>query len=830
VAVSADQNTAWSEFEGTLSPRHLGLVKKSGIAPWVCRRRGYRTLTTKAELDRIGFGPSQQLTPTLLIPLYSVSGETSGYQHRPDLPRQKNGKVIKYETAAGMRMMLDVHPLLSMPRTSSGSAAEGLVGATTRDLPPLIADPGVPLLITEGIRKADAAVSIGMCCVGLLGVWNWRGSNELGGKTTLADWESIALNGRRACIAFDSDVTEKREVHTAMGRLRAFLKSRGAMVQMIYLPAGEHGSKVGLDDYIAGAKAAGRSDAQIREALLALARDELRKLPTDPAAHPVITLIPGKRPDIVDHAEGVLVDNAERLKIFQRAGEIVRVISLSPDEAARAKKRDGLDRPDGTIVIHSLTGTALLEIFDRLITWQAIDRDGEAHPKDCPAQVANFYLSRVGSWKLPHLAGVIEAPILRQDGTGLVVPGYDHESGLFLDCDGDWPAMPERPTRTVAEAALRTLMEPFAEFPFAAEDEDRSVLVAAILTALQRRLLETAPLFGFSAPSPRSGKSMLAEAIGIIATGRLPAAAGFSRQSEELRKVITSSLREGHSMVNFDNIVDPLDSPDLARALTQLIYLDRLLGTNTTLRLRTNVLWTATGNNLTVKGDMASRTLLCRIDAKTERPEEREFRIPDLRAHLMTNRKRLVIAGLTILRAYRVAGQPRPNVKPWGGFDQWSREIRAALLWLGLSDPCRTRERIMVSDPEREITLSLLEQWHAALGDSGMVVADVISAATHELKEAMLSVAADRLDHTNIDSRRLGAWCRSVEDRIVGGFKLSREGSRRRATVWRVSQVSPVSPKPVDPNGAARPEGDLGGNGDFDRAENDSPNSPDSPD
>ena len=79
---------------------------------------------------------------------------------------------------------------------------------------------------------------------------------------------------------------------------------------------------------------------------------------------------------------------------------------------------------------------------------------------------------------------------------------------------------------------------------------------------------------------------------------------------------------------------------------------------NRMLRLPTNVLWTATGNNLTFKSDLPSRALLCRIDAQEERPEERLFKIADLPAYLMTNRKRLVASCLTIMRAYRIAGRP----------------------------------------------------------------------------------------------------------------------------------------------------------------------------
>jgi len=99
-----------------------------------------------------------------------------------------------------------------------------------------LGNPGVPLFVTEGIRKADAAASIDLCCVALLGVWNFRGSNEFGGTTALADWESIALKDRVVYIVFDSDVMTKVSVHQALARLKAFLEGRHAHVQLIYLP------------------------------------------------------------------------------------------------------------------------------------------------------------------------------------------------------------------------------------------------------------------------------------------------------------------------------------------------------------------------------------------------------------------------------------------------------------------------------------------------------------------------------------------------------------------------------------------------------------------
>ena len=189
---------------GPLLPHHLALLKASAIAPEVARARGYRSVTAGSELDRLGFPRRQRRVPALLIPVWDVTGKVALYQLRPDEPRVRAGKAVKYETLAGARMVIDVPP-----------------PARAR-----LADPREPLFVTEGVRKADAAVSRGLCCVDVLGVWNWRGRNQHGGTTALPDWESIALNGRDVYLVFDSDVVHKPAVRLALTRLKAFLESR----------------------------------------------------------------------------------------------------------------------------------------------------------------------------------------------------------------------------------------------------------------------------------------------------------------------------------------------------------------------------------------------------------------------------------------------------------------------------------------------------------------------------------------------------------------------------------------------------------------------------
>src|SRR5687767_300439 len=137
------------EYGSVLLPHHEALLRASGITADVAAARGYRTVDTAAALGRLGFSQSQRQPPALLIPVWGVTGEIATYQIRPDAPRVVDGRALKYETPARARLALDVPP---------GARA-------------WLAQPSRPLLVTEGARKADSAVSHGLCCVALLGVW-----------------------------------------------------------------------------------------------------------------------------------------------------------------------------------------------------------------------------------------------------------------------------------------------------------------------------------------------------------------------------------------------------------------------------------------------------------------------------------------------------------------------------------------------------------------------------------------------------------------------------------------------------------------------------------
>lgn len=217
--------------DGLLQRHRDELVGGSGIDPAVVVERGYRSILGKAEplWEEHGFGSVQRRGPALFLPTWTVEGRQEGGSVKPDSPRKDSkGKAIKYEHPRGGRPTIDVHPRVR----------------------PVLADPSVPLGITEGKKKADAGISHGLQMVALDGVWNFRGTNEYDGKVALAQWEQIALNGRRVTIYFDSDAKDNLQVQRALDRLIPFLQRREADVWVCRLPSKPDGAKCGLDDFL----------------------------------------------------------------------------------------------------------------------------------------------------------------------------------------------------------------------------------------------------------------------------------------------------------------------------------------------------------------------------------------------------------------------------------------------------------------------------------------------------------------------------------------------------------------------------------------------------
>jgi hypothetical protein len=328
----------------------------------------------------------------------------------------------------------------------------------------------------------------------------------------------------------------------------------------------------------------------------------------------------------------------------------------------------------------------------------------------CPEDIAKSMLEQA-VYPFPILDGVVTCPTIRSDGSVLNTPGYDLSTGLYYLPSRDYPEIPKSPTRDDARESYQQLENVFINFPLS-EDWHKSTCIAAICTVVARHLVRTAPMFPITSNTPGSGKSLLATAISMIATGATPAFDSNAPEEEMAKKILTIGM-EATPIVVLDNVRTVLGCPSLDRALTGEILSGRILGLSKSAVIRNRTTFFATGNNLRYGNDLIRRIVPITLSPKEQNPEERtEFEHKDLLGWIDTNQPKLLVHALTILKAYIEAGKPDTNLPPYGGFSDWSDIIRSAIVWCGAQDPNIGRDELVGTDEDVEDLMELVVAWH----------------------------------------------------------------------------------------------------------------------
>jgi hypothetical protein len=504
------------------------------------------------------------------------------------------------------------------------------------------------------------------------------------------------------------------------------------------------------------------------------------------SGRPTIRITAGDLPRIVGEGERAMI--SANLPFYQRGSMVVRptatTIRITGGRKLTAPRLITVTRHH---IAEAMTFAAHWERFDaRAEDWVATD---------CPLRIADTYLARDGLWHLPVLTGIINCPTLRPDGTLLDQPGYDAATGLLYDPQGaTFPQVPTGTDRHQAMAALGYLKHLIATFPFVS-DADRSVALSAMLTAAIRRSLASAPLHGFNAPTAGSGKSLLVDIASMIVSGRPASVIAQGKTEEEMEKRLGAALIAGDPLISIDNCETGLGGELLCQVLTQPMLKVRLLGKSINVEVPSTAALFATGNNLTMVGDMTRRALRCTLDAGVERPELRKFDHDPL-ALIAANRGDYLAAALTILLAFHNVGRPRQTTL-LGSFAEWSGWVRDAVIWLGEADPCATMEQVRGADPKLEALTAVVEQWHAHVGSRRVSVKEVIDIATDQhtalygrgefmrpdFREALLTVAGDG---GAVSGKRLGKWLSANQGRVVNGMRILADGQHAGIIRWRL--------------------------------------------
>lgn len=488
-------------------------------------------------------------------------------------------------------------------------------------------------------------------------------------------------------------------------------------------------------------------------------------------------LLSGDTTPIVDNIIEALAPH----EVYQRGGILtdpIRDAEASPDGIKRA----------GSPRLRQLPAARLTEIAEDAASYWRRTADGGQRRVSAPPKYLAMVAAR-GQWeRIRPLTGVVVYPVLRPDGTLLETSGYDPATGLLAELPQNVGVRP-CPSRDDALAALDLLRDLVCDFPFAAP-EHRAAWLAALLTPFARPMISSpVPMLLVDANDKGAGKTLLADLIGVIVLGQLLPRRAAPREEDEWRKAMLAIAIAADPIVLLDNITHTLRAATLDAALTGTHIKDRVLGRSEEICVQVRTMFVATANNAGVSGDLVRRTIHARIVADENPSRRTGFRhlLPD---HALRHRTRYMVAALTILRAYQVAGRPTVELRPMGSYDEWSAAVRAPLVWLGEPDPAATQDELAeAADVDRGPLGAVLTAWRAAFGDRAVTAASVIAMADdHDDRspeaEALRGALAGWL--RRVDSRALGNALRGARDTPACGLRLQREPGRAGVVNWRV--------------------------------------------
>jgi hypothetical protein len=312
--------------------------------------------------------------------------------------------------------------------------------------------------------------------------------------------------------------------------------------------------------------------------------------------------------------------------------------------------------PPEQLLLTRLDKPAVAELIERHVEYL----DAFHRPVHLGAPFVEHFQIRKDDPALPVAIAVSTLPILLPDGTILAAPGLHRDHGIVMRVPAALLArLPLRRDcipRAVARA-MRFLTQVWL-CDVATDYTGRCVLVAAALSIIERTLLDERPAYFITAGRRGGGKTTALQMIATAVLGHRAAAAAWSPNDEERRKALFAYLLEGVPFLVWDNLARgaAISCPQIEKALTSLSYQDRILQFSEFKTVPAYTVMGFTGNNVSPKGDMASRSLTCRLTVNRPDPENRTFRHPDPIGWTEDHRGEILAALYTLL-----LGNPRRN-------------------------------------------------------------------------------------------------------------------------------------------------------------------------
>jgi putative DNA primase/helicase len=331
------------------------------------------------------------------------------------------------------------------------------------------------------------------------------------------------------------------------------------------------------------------------------------------------------------------------------------------------------------------------------------------------------------------------------------------------------------------------LLYPFSKYKFDDPVAGQALLLGAIFTAIERPFLPIAPMFVIRSAMPGTGKGKIVRSLVRLAFDTAPVAITWGGSSEEFEKRLAALLLQTPGVLSIDNANGMQIKGDLLESIITEGCADiRPLGHSKIVKVQNRSFITLTGNNPTIMGDMARRTLTVDILPRSADPERDRYPFDPAE---LTQRRRtdFLMAAYSAMRSFRLAGMPQQGLPAVGSFDDWSSRVRDLVHWLTGYDVSEGFRRNKAEDPRRQGDGSLLAALHQHFGSNPFKAADPIVVhkrvtdqrrsslalpAPTQTEQALHEAVEDVLGSRDANAKIFGYWARRVKGARIGGFTL----------------------------------------------------------
>jgi putative DNA primase/helicase len=181
-----------------------------------------------------------------------------------------------------------------------------------------------------------------------------------------------------------------------------------------------------------------------------------------------------------------------------------------------------------------------------------------------------------------------------------------------------------------------------------------------------------------------------------------------------------------------------------------------------------------------------------------ERPECRQFRIPDIIGYTRKNRNELIRSALGILSGWLASKGPKPKPS-LGSFETWSDVVRGAILWSGGADVVDAlASQVEGADDGAQIHRALLESWKDTLSLSHSAASllsrcrDPKDLESSEFAAILAELCPGKGSAIHGTAQTLSARLRAMEGRVreVNGVQMVLKRSESKGPAqWEVKEV-----------------------------------------